>query len=790
MTRAVAVLLLALALLSGRYGPAMALPGPERTTMPRAATGNVYESRGRWYARVTVAKGDRPSIPLPTCANEGAALARLAILADLAQKLRTAGQSKEITLGILERAGANDGRALDAVLRAAAAVCSGDAGPKRGAPAAVTFRDVAQRWVSGEIAAEHPDHVKVLKRPLNVHGYLKNHILPIVGDVPMVDFKREQAEAVMRSLPATLAVGTRRRVGLLMQRVLSLAVEPLRLIDVHPLPKGFLPRVLVRKAKGWLYPDEDARLLASPAVPLPWRILYGFLNREGMRSSEAARITWPDVDLERGIITLDENKTDDPRAWPLNPGVVRALHAWRTMGSAKHSTRGDQPVFSVIASTDGAHRFRQHLRAAGVTRAALFERSATRQPIRLHDTRATFVTLSLANGRSETWVMDRTGHRSSAMINLYRRAARTAAELGLGDLAPLDQAIPELGSPGAKGGGKGGAPSGEAGEDPTLKPNRSGSSAKIRKISEVVPGSLEGRPLRAARVIDLAHLAPAPTVLDEELSVPGRALLADVHPVGPRLPHRAAVIGVVGHAQHERPVTRGRVARVRAVGRVDDRVRPVPRELRGGVPRPVAVLRVPGRLKVTGRVGADGDVLPVSLVVRGRDEVVVRVKEPVLDVIAARDDHARLHMDIHAPRGGRRAVVYGIIRRLKKELFVRLARRIARAGVAAEPVLRLVGLRGEIALGGGSEREHLAVRAPRVIEAHMHPGQIPVHVRRPRPVDGGRREPHLGRILRGELILDGVIKAVGVDIHGQRVRVLTERRVLLGKGSARSERKG
>ena len=38
----------------------------------------------------------------------------------------------------------------------------------------------------------------------------------------------------------------------------------------------------------------------------------------------------------------------------------------------------------------------------------------------------------------------RTGHTTSKMINRYRRAARSATELGLGSLRPLDEAIPEL----------------------------------------------------------------------------------------------------------------------------------------------------------------------------------------------------------------------------------------------------------------------------------------------------------------------------------------------------------
>jgi hypothetical protein len=87
---------------------------------------------------------------------------------------------------------------------------------------------------------------------------------------------------------------------------------------------------------------------------------------------------------------------------------------------------------------------RGHLRRAGIDRPELFESSDIRLQIRLHDLRATFITIKLANGRTETWISDRTGHKSSTQINNYHRAARTVAELGLGDFAPLDEAIPEF----------------------------------------------------------------------------------------------------------------------------------------------------------------------------------------------------------------------------------------------------------------------------------------------------------------------------------------------------------
>jgi hypothetical protein len=59
-------------------------------------------------------------------------------------------------------------------------------------------------------------------------------------------------------------------------------------------------------------------------------------------------------------------------------------------------------------------------------------------------TQPILVTVNLALGKSEAWVTDRTGHRSSQMIYRYKRQARTRGELSLGGLRPLHEAIPEL----------------------------------------------------------------------------------------------------------------------------------------------------------------------------------------------------------------------------------------------------------------------------------------------------------------------------------------------------------
>jgi integrase len=181
-------------------------------------------------------------------------------------------------------------------------------------------------------------------------------------------------------------------------------------------------------------------------VPLEWRMFYGFLHREGTRRSEAGALTWSDIDLDRAVVVLDDNKTNDPRAWALSPGVAEALCAWRELRARNGEDVGDDA--RVFVDEEGepisgrmADQYREHLRAAGITRPVLFEQTKSRQRVRLHDTRATFVTVSLANGKSEAWVQDRTGHKSSTMIAKYRRAARMAAEVGMGPFVRMDVAV-------------------------------------------------------------------------------------------------------------------------------------------------------------------------------------------------------------------------------------------------------------------------------------------------------------------------------------------------------------
>lgn len=87
---------------------------------------------------------------------------------------------------------------------------------------------------------------------------------------------------------------------------------------------------------------------------------------------------------------------------------------------------------------------RRGIEQAGISRPQLWRDDKFHRHITVHDLRATFVTVALASGKTEAWITDRTGHKSSEMVYRYKRQARTHAEVNLGAPEPQWQAIPEL----------------------------------------------------------------------------------------------------------------------------------------------------------------------------------------------------------------------------------------------------------------------------------------------------------------------------------------------------------
>ncbi len=462
---------------------------PRDTAHTEEATGTLRLTASGWLAQFSIGGGKRKAVVLRTCDNEGSARRRQRAIAKLVNELRAAGHLATIP-NIVRDSGLADAEAFLRIERLVARIIGGKEpglsklhGVRRDG---TTVEELGKLWWSGELAEQFPDHVKVKKTRKGderILGWLCKVRMPdgsTFGGHPVAALTLDDLDHVMGALPkGAESPSTRRQYGQAIRKLLTYAVYPLRLIPAVPIPKGWLPKIRNDKAKAWLYPSEDLALMGCVEVPIVRRLFYGFLAREGMRVSEALSLTWADVDLARGVVRLDTTKTDEARSWVMGEDVTRALVAWRKLRGKKADKVPHlfPPALIGRRPTSIARWLREGLELADVHRPELVVPKAGRLLLRAHDLRGSFVTLALATGRPEAWVTDRTGHRSSQMIYLYKRASRTAAELGLGWFAPLDQAIPELTTP---------------------KPRR-GANGESQAATEVQPRGPSGREASPAR---------------------------------------------------------------------------------------------------------------------------------------------------------------------------------------------------------------------------------------------------------------------------------------------------
>jgi integrase len=415
-------------------------PEPAR----RGPVGGATRIGEKFFIRVTMGPRQRVAERAPWAKSQAEAEARGRVVQSWVNRLRNAGlagltpkfvetgaRASEATLRkIAARVDSlvkNDGTYRVEDVRSVGKAKEGDV---------VTFRNFAERWTDGELARLYPDHIEVKASVDDDVERFEKHIYPHVEDLPLVSFTREDADGVMAKLSPSLKRGTRRQIAQLINRVLHLAVFT-GALKAHPLPRGWLPRAPKAEtvAKESLLPSEEAKLLAGrnaageTVVPLPFRMLYAFFHREGMRKGEAKALGWPEIDLKRGLVSLDENKTDRPRSWVLDSGVLRALVGWHEKLDKPTTGR----VFDAIPQAAWeklAPIYRGHCEAVGVDRARLFQKKENKLRLRAHDMRAFFVTAAMSAGKDALWITDRTGHTSLAMIRTYERDVRRWRELG------------------------------------------------------------------------------------------------------------------------------------------------------------------------------------------------------------------------------------------------------------------------------------------------------------------------------------------------------------------------
>jgi integrase len=416
-------------------------------------TGQLVWRSGHAFVRIRLGKEKRPLFRIPF-SSESEARKRAVIVSELVNKLREAGKDSLVEELAKRAAAAKTATDLEGVRIAVRAICSEQVIARPQFDGAITFEDFATKWTSGELHRLYPKRVKVKRSAHLDAGLMRKWVFPHIGNIPLIAITYDHCEEVLEAIPDTKSVYLTRQVAQAMARVMRLAVLPARLLKDCPIPKGFVPPIMKKRARTYLFPDEDRELLGCTKIYLVMRLLYGVLGREGMRVDEALSLDVSDLDLRNGAVVLDRNKTDDPRQWALNPGVVEGLRIWlrhfhpnpvpnsRVFVFPSESRRAGQPLES--RSSARAEEFRGDLKKAGCMRPQLYEHNADRRQVCIHDLRATFVTIALATDKTEAWIAMRTGHKSSKMINEYWRLASCHKELQMRPLTSLVEAIPEF----------------------------------------------------------------------------------------------------------------------------------------------------------------------------------------------------------------------------------------------------------------------------------------------------------------------------------------------------------
>jgi hypothetical protein len=278
---------------------------------------------GGWSLLLRFGNGQRGRFVLPL-ATETEAQRRSAQLTELAAQLAKAGLHVEAPVILWKGAEQPTAAGFAEVEAFALDLCakSGSAAATR--PESMTFRELGERWTSGEPDPRYPDHVE-LKRTAETDERRLQKLYAVVGGVPLAAFGLNDAEAAMAALPPDIVPGTRRHYAQLMAKVLKLAVYPCKVIGQSPLPAGFLPKTGQKKAKAYLLPKRGRSASRQPgrAAVLSTSIRVLGARGHALRRGDASDVGG--LRSEARIGHPGHEQDGRPRAWALSAGVARAL---------------------------------------------------------------------------------------------------------------------------------------------------------------------------------------------------------------------------------------------------------------------------------------------------------------------------------------------------------------------------------------------------------------------------------------------------------------------------------
>ena len=283
-------------------------------------------------------------------------------------------------------------------------------------------------------------------RPATISKYqsfFKNYLLPECGEMPVSGVDRDVVQKVIdRMVKNGLEAGTIQTSHMAMKGFFKWVVKTKHWMPETPVHDLSLPEVSEKSTVQILSPPEIVALLSALEGTDVW--LPTFLGiHTGMRVGEILGLSWDDLDLVNGTLSVCHNLTrsrDDcfrlgppktassRRTIALSAEVVRVLREWKHPEEYLYTTRikvdgellfASAPVvdFRQVCAGPGGQILTNNIWNSAFQ--ATLRREGLRR-IRLHDLRHTHASLLLLDGESMLAVSRRLGHKKvQTTIDLY-----------------------------------------------------------------------------------------------------------------------------------------------------------------------------------------------------------------------------------------------------------------------------------------------------------------------------------------------------------------------------------
>lgn len=227
-----------------------------------------------------------------------------------------------------------------------------------------------------------------------------SHLTPAV--ITQARDRLARGHSLSGTVPSPATV--KRYLGIL-SRMMSVAVKEWWWMEDNPCTKVVRPREPRGRVR-FLDDGERERLLTACQDSRKRRLypLVVTALSTGARRGELLRLTWQDVDLERGVAIVHHSKNGDRRALAITGLTADVIRQWRTerrLGSNYlfHNRHG-QPEFPRAAWQE-----------------ALQE--ASLEDFRFHDLRHTFASYLAMSGATLAELAEALGHKTLAMVGRY-----------------------------------------------------------------------------------------------------------------------------------------------------------------------------------------------------------------------------------------------------------------------------------------------------------------------------------------------------------------------------------